>query len=121
MNSSSTKWNNVDQYITARPADVAERLHAIRQTVMSVAPEAQEGISYGMPGYKLYGKPLIYFAAFQKHIGVYATPSWHAAFAKELAHYKQGKWSVQFPLGEKLPLGLIKRMIQWKMREITQK
>lgn len=111
----------VDQYIVSFPSAVTARLQRIRHAVQTLCPDAEESMSYGMPAYKLLGKPLIYFAAFQKHIGVYATPSWHTAFAKELSHYKQGKWSVQFPLDEELPIGLIERMIQWKMEEITSK
>ncbi len=49
-----------------------------------------------MPAYKLNGKPLVYFAGYENHVGLYATPSGHAAFEKELSEYKQGKGSVQF-------------------------
>ena len=63
-----------------------------------------------MPGYKYLGKPLVYFAGYENHIGFYATPTGHDAFKKALSVYKQGKGSVQFPLSEKLPLDLIKKI-----------
>jgi len=56
-----------------------------------------------------------YIAAFKNHIGLYATPSGHAAFADELSKYKQGKGSVQFPLNEPLPDDLIVRIVKFRM------
>lgn len=90
-------------------------------TIQKNAPDAIESVSYGMPAYKLDGKPFVYFAAFKNHIGLYATPSAHAEFAKELAKYKQGKGSVQFPLQDPLPLALISRMLKFKLREIQRR
>lgn len=70
-----------------------------------------------MPAYKVNKRPLIYFAAFANHIGVYATPSGHAALATELAIYKQGKGSVQFPHDRDIPLDLIGRIIAFRYDE----
>ena len=77
--------NAVEEYIAAFPAEVQEQLHQIRNLILKEAAQAEENIAYGMPAYKTFGKPLIYFAAFKKHIGLYATPSGHAAFEEELA------------------------------------
>jgi uncharacterized protein YdhG (YjbR/CyaY superfamily) len=104
--------SSVDAYIAQQTPEVAQLLSELRQIILSSAPEALEGISYGMPAYKLHGKPLAYFAAFARHLGLYATPSSHEAFAAELSFYKHGKGSVQFPLDRPLPAGLIRRMIE---------
>jgi uncharacterized protein YdhG (YjbR/CyaY superfamily) len=72
-----------------------------------------------MPSYKTNGKPLVYFAAFKKHIGFYATPSGHIAFANELARYKQGKGSVQFPLDTPVPFDLIRQIVAFRVEENT--
>lgn len=109
--------NSVDQYILAFPADVQERLNIIRSLVLSMAPAAIESMAYGMPAYKLNGKPLVYFAAFKHHIGLYALPSGHAAFSEKLSKYKQGKGSVQFPLDEALPIELISEMVTFRIEE----
>ena len=85
MNSSNLTFKNVDAYIKAQAKDVIPRLIAMRDIVQKLAPEAVESILYGMPAYKTFNKPLVYFAAFPKHIGFYATPTGHEAFAKELA------------------------------------
>jgi uncharacterized protein YdhG (YjbR/CyaY superfamily) len=88
----------------------------MRKTIKAAAPKAEELISYQMPAYKYKGV-LVYFAAFEKHIGFYATPTGHAAFKNELSKYKTGKGSVQFPLTEPLPLDLVKRIVQFRVKE----
>jgi uncharacterized protein YdhG (YjbR/CyaY superfamily) len=113
MNSSAKKFKDVAGYIASAPKAVQKTLKQIRATVRKASPEAVEGIAYGMPAYKLNGKPLSYFAAFEHHIGFYATPNVHTAFKKELAKYKQGKGSVQFPVDQPIPLALIEKMVKF--------
>ena len=114
-------FESVDEYIKFYPNDVQEMLEKLRTLIKKNAPKAVETISYGMPAYKINGKPLVYFAAFKKHIGLYATPSAQAAFSQKLSTYKQGKGSVQFPLNKALPMELIEQIIQFKIKEIQQK
>ena len=109
--------NEVDEYITGFPPEVQQIMHEIRRIITDEAPDAVEGMAYGMPGYKTHGKPLVYFAGYKKHIGFYATPTGHSAFAEELAHYKQGKGSVQFPLDKPIPYDLISRMTVFRALE----
>ena len=108
---------SVDAYIETFPIEIQTLLQKIRSIIMDAAPEAEERISYGMPAYKTAGKPLVYFAAFNKHIGLYATPTGHAQFANELAGYKQGKGSVQFPLDRAIPFELINRIVEFRVME----
>lgn len=109
--------SNVDDYIAGFPPNVQSAMKKIRSLIRKHAPEAVEGISYGMPGYKTHGKPLVYFAAYEHHIGFYATPTGHTQFKKELSKYKQGKGSVQFPLDEPMPYELIARIVQFRVEE----
>ncbi|MEZ5171986.1 MAG: DUF1801 domain-containing protein [Bacteroidia bacterium] len=111
---------NVDNYISSQEKETAKRLNVLRKMVRELVPENAESISYGMPAYKYKGKPLIYFAAYKNHIGLYATPQGHEAFAKELSKYKQGKGSVQFPLNEELPLDLIRRIILFRKESLEK-
>jgi uncharacterized protein YdhG (YjbR/CyaY superfamily) len=112
--------NSVEEYIELFAAEVQLTLNKIREIVLTIVPEVVESISYGMPAYKLNKKPLIYFAAFKNHIGLYATPDGHKAFEKELAGYKQGKGSVQFPLNQEMPYSLIEEIIVFKRNQIIQ-
>lgn len=105
------------EYVKLHPKNVQLILKKIREIVRSGAPSAVESISYGMPGYKLNGKPLVYFGAFEKHIGFYPTPSGTAKFKKELSKYKSGKGSVQFQLDEPIPFGLVQKMVEFRVKE----
>lgn len=113
--------NAVDYYIGNFPEHIQQLLKQVRDTVLENAPAAVESIAYQMPAYKLNGKPLVYFGAFKNHIGFYATPTGHAEFAGELAAYKQGKGSVQFPIDEPMPLELIARIVKFRVSEVSNK
>jgi uncharacterized protein YdhG (YjbR/CyaY superfamily) len=112
---------SVDDYIKDFPDNVQVLLKQIRATILEVAPQSVEMISYGMPAYKLNGKPLVYFAGFKNHIGFYATPTGHAAFKDELSEYKQGKGSVQFPLDKPIPIDLVAKIVRFRVRENLEK
>jgi len=109
--------NTVEQYIAAFPKNIQEMLLQLQQTIVQTAPNAIESISYAMPAYKVNGRPLVYFAGYKSHIGFYATPTGHEAFADELSVYRQGKGSVQFPVDEPLPVNLIKRIVIFRIKE----
>jgi uncharacterized protein YdhG (YjbR/CyaY superfamily) len=109
--------DNIEKYISQYPENVQEILRKIRKLIKENAPGAEELISYGMPGYRTNKKPLVYFAAFKNHIGLYATPSGHEKFKKELSKYKQGKGSVQFPLDQPVPYKLIERIVKFRVAE----
>jgi uncharacterized protein YdhG (YjbR/CyaY superfamily) len=83
-------------------------------------PEATEKIAYGMPGFYLNKKPMVYFAAYKNHIGFYATPTGHEEFKKELSVYKQGKGSVQFPLKDEIPYQLIRKIVKFRKNEFQK-
>lgn len=113
--------NDVDKYISNFLGDTKTRLNEVRKIILDSSPEIVENMAYGMPGYKLNGKPLIYFGAFKTHIGLYATPSGHKKFEMEFSKYKQGKGSVQFPLTEPLPRELIKKVVTFRIKECNEK
>ncbi len=116
-----SKPSSVDEYIKSFPKSTEALLKQLRKAIKETAPAAEELISYCMPAYKLNKKPLVYFAGYEKHIGFYATASGHQKFSKELARYKQGKGSVQFPLDEPLPIDLIIRMVKFRVKENLNK
>ena len=89
----------------------------IRAIIKDAAPDAVEMFAYKMPAYKTEGRPLVYFAGFNYPIGFYALPSGHEQFATELSNYQQGKGSVQFPLDKPIPYDLIKRIVEFRVKE----
>ncbi len=109
-------FTTIDEYIATFPKEIQILLEQMRQTIHLAAPQAQEKISYQMPTFFLQGN-LVHFAAFQNHIGFYPAPRGIAAFAQELAPYKGGKGSVQFPLDQPLPLELVSRIVKFRAAE----
>lgn len=110
--------SEVELYIGQFEGEAKARLERVREIVQAEAPEVEEGIMYGLVGYKLNKKPLVYFGGFTNHTGFYATPHSHEQFSEELSMYKQGKGSVQFPNNQPLPEALIRRMVQFKKQEL---
>jgi uncharacterized protein YdhG (YjbR/CyaY superfamily) len=107
----------IDEYIAGFPPETQEVLQEVRALIAQTAPEATESISYAIPTFDLNGKHLVHFAGFKKHLGFYPVPSGMEAFKEELAPYKQGKGSAQFPLGQPMPLDLIRRIVEFRVAE----
>lgn len=110
----------VDQYIQAQPERTRELLTQLREAIRRASPEATEKISYGVPTFDYHGN-LVHFAAFKQHIGFYPTPSAIEAFKDELKSFKHAKGSVQFPLADPLPLDLVTRIVQFRVKENAAK
>ncbi len=108
----------VDDYLAGFGGEVRARLDTMREVVRRSAPDAVEGMAYGMPAYKLDGRPLVYFAGYDGHIGFYATPNGHEAFAEEFSRYQQGKGSVRFPHTEPLPTDLVRRVVDFRVAAV---
>lgn len=119
MSTSPQRDPAVDGYIARFPAEIQDRLEQIRALVRSLAPDAVESISYAIPAYKLNGKPLIYFAGYAKHIGVYPLPD-HPSdeLAADMAPFVAGKGTLQFPHNDPLPLDLIRRVVECRREHI---
>jgi uncharacterized protein YdhG (YjbR/CyaY superfamily) len=111
-----TPINTIDEYISQFPDMIQKILEELRENIKKAAPQAQECINYQMPTFKLHGN-LVHFAAYKNHIGFYPTPSGIEKFKKELSVYKGAKGSVQFPIEEALPLSLITRIVEFRVKE----
>ena len=113
--------NSVDEYIAAQPESVRPKLEQVRAAIRNAVPEAVEGIGYRMPGYKLHGKPLLYFAAFKEHYSLFAASgTFFAALADELKGYELGKGTVHFPLTKPVPRKLITRIAKLRAAGIKK-
>ncbi len=110
--------NSVDDYIAAQPQAVRPKLEQVRTAIRKAVPDAVEGIGYRMPGYKLNGKPLLYFAAFKEHYSLFAASgTFFATLQDELKGYELRKGTVHFPLAKPVPVKLIARIA--KLRAAT--
>ncbi len=114
------KPKTVEEYIKAAPKEVREKLEEMRTAVAASAPGATEGIKWSTIAFS-YHRILVTFAAFKKHVGLYPTPSVMRHFVKELSKHKTGKGSIQFPLDQKLPTVLIKKIVKFRVKELREK
>ena len=106
--------NAVDKYIEGFPIEVQAQLVQLRQAIRLAAPDADEVISYGMPAYRQKGI-LVYFAGYKSHIGFYPTASGIEDFKSELLKFKWSKGTIQFPVGQPLPIDLITRIVRFRV------
>ena len=116
MKADETVPQTIDEYSAGFPEQVQKILQKVRMTIKKAAPEAQETIKYRMPTFTLHGN-LVHFAGFKNHIGFYPVPTGIEAFKKELAVYKQGKGSIQFPLNQPIPYDLISKIVIFRAKE----
>lgn len=112
--------NTVDEYIGAQPEALRSKLEQVCGAIRRAVPEALEGIGYGMPGYKLKGKPLLYFAGFKQHYSLFAaSATFFASLQEELKGYERRKGTVHFPLNKPVPVQLISRIAKLRAAGIS--
>ena len=112
---------SIDEYIAEFPPETQKVLEQIRAVIREAAPDATETMSYAIPTFDLNGRHLVHFAGYTRHIGFYPTGSGVEPFKEELGSYKTARGSVQFPLSQPLPKALIRRMVEFRVREVTGK
>ncbi|SEI38523.1 Uncharacterized conserved protein YdhG, YjbR/CyaY-like superfamily, DUF1801 family [Dyadobacter sp. SG02] len=113
-----TDFKSVDEYQDTFQGEKKERLAAIRKTIREAAPQAEEVISYQIPAYKHFGF-LIYYSGATNHISL-SYPYSQALldeFKTELSKYKMSKSALQLPDKDPLPLDLIKRIVEYRLKE----
>ncbi len=115
-----SKSKTVEEYIKQTHEGARPLLQELRECLKKAAPDADEGLKWGMPSFS-DGRILFTYAAFQRHVGFYPTPSAMKQFDKELANFKTGKGSVQFPLDEPLPKQLIIKIAKFRVKELKEK
>ena len=114
------KISTVDEYFQLIPEEVRTEMDALRSMLLRLVPEAEEGISYGMPCIKLNGI-LVYYACHKKHIGFYPFPNVIKVFSKKLEGYETSKGAIQFPHGKTVPVELIQEIIEFRIAENEEK
>jgi uncharacterized protein YdhG (YjbR/CyaY superfamily) len=107
----------VAEYVARQDRKTQAILRKLRAVIMKNAPGAEERISYQMPAYFMNGV-LVYYAAWEKHIGLYPGAQAIVDFEGELTKYVHAKGSIQFPLDRPMPFGLIARIVKYR---VTQK
>lgn len=104
-------------YLAAQPPKVRKSLQAIRGIVRSLAPGAVEVFSYGIPGFRLEGKPLVWYAAWKEHLSLYPIGG-DLVRSLKVEGYKTAKGTIQLPLAEPLPTALVKRLVKARIAQL---
>lgn len=117
-----TRFASVDRYLAAQPPATRAMLERVRAAIRRAVPQAEECISYQIPAYKLPGGTVIHFAGWKTHYALYpASALVIATFADELAGRDMSKGTMRFALDEKVPVGLIARIVKLRAKEVRAK
>jgi uncharacterized protein YdhG (YjbR/CyaY superfamily) len=113
----------VRSYLAALPADTRRHLQKLRAAIRAAAPGAVESFGYGMPAFRLEGKPFVWYAAWKHHCSFYpVSEAATRALAAELEGYEiSGKGTIRFRLDEPLPTALIKRLVKARIAQLRKK
>jgi uncharacterized protein YdhG (YjbR/CyaY superfamily) len=109
----------MDDYIGSLPADKRAALQKLRKAIHAAAPRAEEGVSYGLPAFRLGGRPLVAFAASANHCSLYPmSPAVIRAHAADLKGYETAKGTIKFSPGKPLPAMLVRKIVKARMAEL---
>lgn len=112
----------IDDYLANLDEPKRSTLAEVRQTILNLLPEAEQGISYGMPAFKLRGKVIAGFAAFTNHLTyVPHSGSVLGRLTDELAGYERTKSALHFPIDRPLPKALVRKLIEARLAEVARR
>ena len=112
----------IDAYLRSVEEPKRSTLEALRGTILEVLPDAEQGISYGVPAFRLGGNTIAGFAAFKNHLS-YLPHSGKvlAQLAGDLSGYTMTKGSLHFPVDQTLPKAVVTRLVAARLREADQR
>jgi len=106
-------------YLAAAPPKARAALRKLRATIRATAPQAVEGFSYRMPGFRLDGRPLVWYAAFTNHCSLFPiTEKIRRTHAAALRGYETSKGTVRLPLARAVPVALVRRLVKARVAEV---
>jgi uncharacterized protein YdhG (YjbR/CyaY superfamily) len=112
----------IDNYLRGVEDPKRSTLQALRRTILDVIPDAEQGISYGMPAFRMQGKTVAGFAAFKYHLSYLPhSGTVLGQLADELAGYTMTKGSLHFPVDRPLPMAVVKRLIAVRLSEADRR
>jgi uncharacterized protein YdhG (YjbR/CyaY superfamily) len=109
----------IDRYLATLDEPKRGTLEALRKSILDVVPDAERCISYGVPAFKVGGKPVAGFAAFKHHLSYLPhSGSVLPALGDEVRQFEQTKGSLHFAIDKPLPKRLVKQLVATRMRQL---
>ena len=108
----------IDRYLVALEEPKRTTLEQLRETIVSIIPDAEQCISYGMPAFKLQGRTIAGFAAFKRHLSYLPhSGSVIPALVAETKGFSGTRGSLHFPVDTPLPRALVKKLLDTRIAE----
>lgn len=118
---SEKSQRDVEAYLDSLPVDARNALEHLRKMIRAAVPNAEEGFSYGVPAFKLYGKPIVCYAAFKNHCGFYPmSPNILSRFNADLAKFETSKGTIRFKIRDPIPDEIVERIVKARMEELEK-
>lgn len=111
---------SIDEFIAGFPPETQKILNAVRKTIQTAAPLAEEAIKYGIPTYVQNGN-LVHFSGYKNQIGLYPGPKAINYFKDILKEYKTSKGAIQFPITKPIPHHVITEIVRYRVKENMEK
>jgi uncharacterized protein YdhG (YjbR/CyaY superfamily) len=113
-------YSTIDEYLADLPEDQRRALATLRAQIKAAAPDAEEYIGYGLAGFKVGGRPLIYMGAAKNHCAIYGGRA-DDALADKLKAFKQSKGTIQFTPDKPIPASIVKEIVKARLAALNER